>query len=76
MNRQQPTQRFVRGRVGFKGVSVRRQTKYAAHIRTCTKLINLGTFDNPIEAALEYDKAAIRYHGDRAITNKQLGLIQ
>ena len=54
----------------YKGVSVR------AHISVDGKLIFLGVFATAEEAAKAYDEAAIRLHGEAAVTNKSLGLIE
>ena len=53
----------------YKGVQIR------AFIKDKGKLINLGVFESAEEAALAYDEAAIRLHGDLAVTNQHLGLL-
>jgi hypothetical protein len=55
---------------GWKGVSWYAQgRKFRAHINSNGKYIHIGYFHNPITAALEYDKAAIKHHGDFACVN-------
>ena len=55
---------------GFKGVSFfRAAKKWMAYIRVNHRRIYLGYFDNPIDAARAYDRAAIELHGQFARTN-------
>lgn len=55
---------------GYKGVSWNsKQKKWAAFIGISGKNKNLGSFDKPEEAALAYDRAAIRLFGEFANTN-------
>lgn len=53
---------------GFKGVSWHRN-KWQASIRVNYKPIHLGYFDDPIEAARTYDRAALKYFGKFANLN-------
>ena len=49
---------------GYKGVFLRKEYKnptWKAAIRVNQKLINIGTFDNPEDAARAYDSAALDY---------------
>ena len=56
---------------GYKGVQLRKDTnKYRAVIRVEGKLINLGQFDNPKEAAIAYNEAAKKYFGEYAFLNE------
>jgi hypothetical protein len=55
---------------GYKGVCWHSDTKkYMASISINGKRIYLGYYDNPIDAAKAYDKAAILYRGEYARTN-------
>ncbi len=56
---------------GYKGVSYnKRYKKWEAHISFNNKLLNLGSFIDPIDAARAYNAAAIKYHGEFAHINK------
>jgi hypothetical protein len=68
---------------GFKGVVLepagsneRTTNGWRARIRVGHKLINIGTYSTPEKAARAYDKAALKYHGSFACTNKMLGRIK
>ena len=57
----------------FKGVTFsKKDNKWVARIKLIDKRITLGYFQNEIDAAKEYDKAAINYFGEFAKTNKGL----
>lgn len=56
----------------FLGV-FRRGEKYIAKIRHNGKILHLGTFEDPIEAAKVWDKKAIELRGYEARTNKTIG---
>lgn len=61
---------------GFKGVYFCKQTKkWRAEIRVSGKGIKLGRFDNKLDAAIAYDKASEKYHGEFGVTNFALGLL-
>jgi hypothetical protein len=54
----------------YRGVSWSNQNgDWRAQIRLNTKKINLGGFEKEEDAARAYNEAAIKYHGDFAITN-------
>lgn len=55
---------------GYKGVCMdKRRGKYMAHIHPNGKTKFLGYYDNPIDAAIAYDKAALIYYGEFARLN-------
>ena len=61
-------QRSVRNTSGFKGVNY--ETKYRARIRDNNgRKLSLGYYENAIDAAIAYDKAAIAIHGEFAELN-------
>jgi hypothetical protein len=60
---------------GFKGVSWKRPSrKWCAQINP-GRVIHLGLFKSPTDAAVAYDQAAIKHFGAFAKTNKSLGLL-
>lgn len=64
------------GSTGFKGVSYRKAAgKFVAQIQSQGTKMGLGYFDSAEEAALVYDAAALRFHGEFAVTNEMLGLV-
>ena len=55
---------------GYKGVCYHAQSsKWRAYIKTDYKQLYLGLFENPRDAALAYNEAALRLHGDFAYLN-------
>ena len=56
------------GNSTFKGVSYR-DGGYNSQIKVGGSLIIIGKFSDEIEAAKQYDKAAIKYHGEFACLN-------
>ena len=60
---------------GFKGVCFdKKANNYMAHIHPNGKMIFLGYFDSPIEAAFAYDRAASFYFGEYANLNFKEGV--
>lgn len=54
----------------YKGVNWRKDCKkWRAYIKINTKQINLGCFNNEIQAAKVYDEAALKYFGEFARVN-------
>jgi hypothetical protein len=63
---------FRNNTTGYKGVTfLRSHGKYRAKIKVRGRYIFLGYFDNPIDAACAYDKAARFHFGEFANTNFQ-----
>ena len=61
---------------GFKGVSwKKRNKKWCTQIAVFGKVIHVGLFDVATDAARAYDAAAMKYHGEFALTNAKLGLL-
>lgn len=55
---------------GYKGVSYKKAIdKYVVRIQYGGKRYNIGTFNDPIEAAKVYDRKALEVFGEFAITN-------
>jgi hypothetical protein len=65
----------VLGKSGFKGVSWHKGTqRWVVRLSVNKIRKSFGYFKNKIEAAMVYDKVALKYHGDFACTNKMMGL--
>lgn len=55
---------------GYKGVSWHKQSgKYQSKIQANGKHYRLGLYNNPVDAALAYDRAAAKMHGEYAKLN-------
>lgn len=61
----------------YKGVSLVGKSKkpWLSSIRVNRIKMHLGYYSDPVEAARQYDSAALKYFGKFARTNKQEGLI-
>lgn len=67
---QNATNRIYKSRTGYRGVCFHSRDKKFQVVISCRgKQRSLGYFDDPIEAAKVYDRAAIKYHGEFAILN-------
>lgn len=61
---------------GFKGVQWNKHAgKFVSRLRINRVDVHLGMFENPIEAAVAYDQAAVIHFGEFAKTNREMGLI-
>lgn len=61
---------------GFKGVCWKSANrKWVAQINA-GRVIHLGLFSDPKHAAMAYDRAAEKFYGEFALTNKMLGLLK
>jgi len=62
--------RIYKNKCGYRGVCYDKQRKkYITQIAINCKNRVAGKFNNPIDAAKLYDKLALKYHGEFAITN-------
>jgi hypothetical protein len=61
--------RRAHNKSGFRGVFEGEPGKYRVSISVNGKRINLGTFNEKVRAALTYDEAARKYHGEFAVLN-------
>ena len=55
---------------GYRGVSLKKSGRYISLIRFDNKTIYLGLFPTAKEAAIAYNEAAVKYHGEFANLNK------
>lgn len=59
----------------YKGVSwYKRYKKWMAQIKVQGKSHYLGIFENEVDAAVAYDEASLKHHGEFGLTNVTLGL--
>lgn len=58
------------GQVKYKGVCTSKSKGYRARITAYGKCISLGNFETPEAAAIAYNNAAIKHHGNFAYLNK------
>lgn len=57
-------------KTGYKGVHLFKENgRYMASIGFNKKQIYLGMYDNPVDAAIAYNNAALKYHGEFALLN-------
>lgn len=62
---------YTNSKSGYKGVIFyKKLNKYIARIRINKQTIYLGSYIDPISAAIKYNKAAQKYHGEFANFNK------
>jgi hypothetical protein len=61
--------KYITNKTGYKGVAVYGNGRFTAQITVNRKKIHLGVFDDPKQAAIVYNEAAIRYFGEYAKLN-------
>jgi hypothetical protein len=54
---------------GFRGVTEQKPGRWQARITVDKKRVSIGYYNSSIEAAKAYNRAAIFYHGERALLN-------
>lgn len=63
-----------RNRSGYKGVYINKKS-YRVRITSNGKSVYIGTYKTAVEAALAYDEAAKKYHGEFAYLNLPDGVL-
>ena len=58
-----------RNKSGYKGVFQGKNKSYHVHLTSNSKSVYIGTYKTAAEAALAYDEAAKKYHGEFAYLN-------
>ena len=58
-----------RNKSGYKGVYINKNKSYHVHLTSNSKSVYIGTYKTAAEAALAYDEAAKKYHGEFAYLN-------
>ena len=57
---------------GYRGVTEQRPGKWQARITVADKRLSLGYFDSAIDAAICYNAASIKHHGEKALLNTNM----
>lgn len=61
---------FKNSKSGYKGVNWHKQSeKFRATIQIDGRKIHIGSYDTAEKAAVAYDEAALKYHGEFAVIN-------
>lgn len=68
--------RELRGAIALRGVYQWKDGRYAAQIKCQGKWEWLGLYEDALDAARAYDSAAVRLHGEFAVTNVSMGLFK
>jgi hypothetical protein len=70
----------LRSKTGYKGVEIAKRCKTKPYIAKISngagKKIHLGMFATAKEAAEAYDRKALEMFGNKAVTNKMMGLLK
>ena len=60
----------IKNKTGYKGVIQKSNNKFGVQITLNKKIIHIGYYIDPKDAARAYNEAAIKYHGEFANLNK------
>jgi hypothetical protein len=60
----------IKNKTGYKGVIQKGNNKFGVQITLNKKIIHIGYYIDPIDAARAYNSAALKYHGEFANLNK------